>query len=293
MGNYLLAYFIGNGVDGLRWAWSRDGMRWKETKKGWGSLVPAVGDEIMRDPFVIQGQDGRFHAVWTVGWSGRGLGYAWSEDLLSWSGQKYVPVMEHEPKTVNTWAPEIVFDPEAGEFIVFWSSTIPGRFPQTDYQGRTGLWGEGLNNRIYACNTKDFERFSATRLFYDPGINVIDACIRPDGEGFVMFIKDETNLPWRPQKNIRIVRARSASGPWVKMSEPITGEFWAEGPSGIKVGDKWHVYYDRYREHRYGVSVSADLEKWEDLTDELAMPEPGPKHATALEVSDEIFNGLV
>jgi len=44
----------------------------------------------------------------------------------------------------------------------------------------TGNGEEGLNHRIYGTTTRDFWTFSPTRLFYEPGFNVIDATIVRD-----------------------------------------------------------------------------------------------------------------
>ncbi len=64
----------------------------------------------MRDPCIIRGADGLFHMVWTVSWNERTIGYASSKDLIHWSEQQAIPVMEHEPTTLNCWAPEIFYD---------------------------------------------------------------------------------------------------------------------------------------------------------------------------------------
>jgi hypothetical protein len=289
---FLFAYFYGNGQDGLHLAYSHDGLVWKPLKNDGSFLAPAVGEGLMRDPFVMLGPDGVFRASWTTSWHEKGIGVCSSPDLVNWGPQKFLHVMEHEAKAENSWAPEMVYDQEKKQYIIFWSTTIPGRFPDTDYQNTTGEAGKGLNNRIYCVTTKDFETFSKTRLFYDPGINVIDACIRQDGKRYVMFLKDESNLPFVPQKNIRVAFAEHAEGPYTKPSAPIIGKFWAEGPTGLKIDDTWYVYFDRYRDNRYGVVTSKDLTTWTDITDKLAVPAHA-KHATAFEVPQAVLDKLL
>ena len=97
----------------------------------------------------------------------------------------------------------------------------------------------------------------------------------------VMFLKDETERP--PQKNIRLAYADNAEGPWSPPSAPITGDYWAEGPTALRVGERWIVYFDRYRDHTYGALASTDLEHWTDITTSLTMP-VGIRHGTAFEV---------
>jgi hypothetical protein len=107
-----------------------------------------------------------------------------------------------------------------------------------------------------------------------------------------MFLKDESNKPQTPQKNIKIAYADHASGPYSNASEPITGDYWTEGPSAIKIGGTWHVYSDRYRDNVYGLITSTDLINWEDKTEQLNMPE-GTRHGTIFRVSDDILKNLL
>jgi hypothetical protein len=97
-----------------------------------------------------------------------------------------------------------------------------------------------------------------------------------------MFLKDERERP-EPQKNIRIAYAERPEGPWSQATRPITGAYWAEGPTVLKIGWEWIVYFDRYRDHRYGAIVSTDLANWEDASAELAVPD-GMRHGTAFAV---------
>ena len=292
-GPYLFSFFRENGKDGLYLAYSYDGLKWKPLNNDKPLLKPQVGKErLMRDPCIYQGPDGVFHMVWTTGWRERGIGYAHSVDLINWSEQQYLPVMADEPTAQNSWAPEIIYDDEKKEYLIFWSTTIPGRNPETDNQSSQGPPAPGLNNRIYYVTTKDFKTFSKARLLYDRGFNVIDACIVKDGQRYLMFLKDETNKPFKPQKNIRVATARSAQGPYGPPSPPITGDYWAEGPTAIKIKDTWFVYFDKYREGRYGLVVSKDLKRWEDISQQLHLPQ-GTKHGTVFQVTDEVLAKLL
>ncbi|MBN2269850.1 MAG: family 43 glycosylhydrolase, partial [Sedimentisphaerales bacterium] len=227
--------------------------------------------------------DGMFHMVWTTGWWEKGIGYAHSRDLLKWSEQKCIEVMAHEGKAKNCWAPEVFYDEANGQYLIFWASTIPGRFPETEKKGDN-------NHRIYYVATKDFESFSRAKLLYEHGFNVIDATIVRDGRQYLMFLKDETVHP--PQKNIRLATAKAAEGPYSEPSQAITGQYWAEGPTAIKIGDTWFVYFDKYRERSYGVVVSKDLKNWADVSDKLQFPK-GSRHGTILQVSNRVLDKLM
>ena len=107
---YLFTSFREPAQDGLRFLFSFDGYHWTNVPGIF--LKPNVGSgKLMRDPSLLRGPDGTFHLVWTTGWRGdQGFGYAHSQDLVHWSEQKFVPVMAHEPTTVNVWAPELFYD---------------------------------------------------------------------------------------------------------------------------------------------------------------------------------------
>jgi hypothetical protein len=205
--------------------------------------------------------------------------------LINWSQQKYIPVMEHEPKARNCWAPEVFYDDATKQYLIFWATTIPGRFPMTEKAG-----DDGLNHRMYYVTTKDFETFSNTKLFYDRGFNVIDSTIVKNGDKYVMFLKDETRQP--PQKNIRMAFSDKAGGPYTKASKPITGDYWAEGPTAIRIGGNWIVYFDKYTKHCYGAVSSKDMEHWQDISAKVSFPK-GFRHGTVVKVDKDILDGLL
>jgi hypothetical protein len=284
---FLFSYFVDNGQDGLHLAYSNDGLKWTELKDGKSYLTPGIGkDKLMRDPFILPGNDGLFHMVWTTGWWDRQIGYASSPDLIHWSEQKGIPVMENEPTAKNSWAPEMVYDPANKNYIIFWATTIPGRHSDVASSEQE----KGLNHRMYCTKTADFKSFSPSELFYNPDFSTIDASILPKNNKFYMFLKNENPNP--PEKNIRITVSDQASGPYpVKVSAPITGKYWAEGPTVLELGEKVYVYFDKYMNHEYGAVRSKNMTDWEDVSDQVSFPE-GVRHGTAFKVSKAIFDAL-
>lgn len=283
---YLFTFFRGNGEDGLHLAYSRDGLTFTVLNNDRSFLQPVVGvSKLMRDPCLIRTNDGTFHMVWTAGWTENGIGYSSSKDLIHWSEQKYIKVMEKEPAARNTWAPEIFWDKKMKQFMIYWATTIPGRFPETEKSGDSGY-----NHRIYFTTTRDFISFSETKLLYDKGFNAIDATIVSSGKEFVMFVKDETRYP--PQKNIRISTSSSLYGPYSGPSDPITGNYWAEGPTAIRINRSWIVYFDKYTDKKYGAVASRDLRVWEDISDKVKFPE-GMRHGTVIEVDEKVLEALL
>lgn len=282
---YLFSYFVGNGEDGLHLAYSFDGFKWEALKNGGSFLKPLVGkDKLMRDPCIISGPDGKFHMVWTVSWKEKSIGYASSEDLIHWSKQKNIPVMEHEPDARNCWAPEVFYDKTSAQYIIFWSTTIPGRFPKTEKSG-----DNGYSHRMYYVITKDFRDFSETKLFYNQGFNVIDGTLMNENGKYILFLKDETRYP--PEKNIRFATSKELTQNYGKPSKPISGDYWAEGPTSVKIGGYWYVYFDKYRKNKIGAVRSSDITHWEDISDKVEFPD-GTRHGTVFKVPQELLENL-
>ncbi|WP_207425452.1 glycoside hydrolase family 43 protein [Pedobacter sp. SYSU D00535] len=277
---YIFSSFHEPADQGLRFLYSHDGYKWNDLDKVF--LKPEIGQQkVMRDPSIVKGPDGTFHLVWTSSWKGdKGFGYASSKDLVNWSEQKFIPVMEHESTTVNVWAPELFYDQDNKQFVIIWASTIPFRFPKK-------LEDEDNNHRMYYTTTKDFKSFSPTKLFIDPGFSVIDAVIvRRKADDFVLVLKDNT----RPMRNIKVAFGPTALGPFTNVSEPFTGNF-TEGPTVAKVGDEYLIYFDSYRDKKYGSVKTTDFKTFKDASAETNVPE-GHKHGTIFKANKRILKGL-
>ena len=100
-----------------------------------------------------------------------------------------------------------------------------------------------------------------------------------------MFLKDETIKPI-PQKNIRVAVSKELTGGYTKPSPPITGNYWAEGPTVVKVKDAWVVYFDKYRDHKYGAVASTDLVDWIDVSHKISLP-AGIRHGSIFIITKE------
>jgi hypothetical protein len=277
---YLFTSFQGNGESGLQFLYSEDMREWKRIPGHF--LKPQVGESrLMRDPSLLLGPDGTFHLVWTTGWKhDQGFGYAHSKDLRNWSEQRFIPVMKHEPTTVNVWAPELFYDGRDERFIIAWASTIPGRFAD-------GAEPHDNNQRMYYTTTRDFDIFAPTKLFFDPGFSVIDCTIVNFGERYVLVLKDNS----RSKMNLRVAFGASPVGPWQDVSPPFAQMF-TEGPTVLKNKDNYLIYFDAYRQGNYGAVKTHDFKSFVDVTKEVSFP-AGHKHGTALRIPRNLFDGLI
>lgn len=281
---YLFTSFHEPADKGLRFLYSHDGYHWDSISGIF--LNPEIGkDKIMRDPSMVQGTDGTFHLVWTCSWKGDpGFGYASSKDLIHWSEERYIPVMAFDTTTVNVWAPEIYFEDETGEYYIVWASTIPFKFEK-------GIEDEYNNHRLYYTKTKDFIDFTKAELLYDPGFSSIDAVIvKRASKDYVLVFKDNT----RPERDMKVAFGSAPAGPYSNPSEPFTGKL-TEGPSVVKIGNEWLIYFDAYGEGYYGAVTTTDFKSFTDIKDKITIPHgpQGHKHGTIIKVKENILNGLL
>jgi hypothetical protein len=277
---YLFTSFHEPATEGLRMLYSEDAHRWTDLNNIF--LKPEVGTQkVMRDPSMVQGPDGIFHLVWTCSWKGdKGFGYASSKDLLHWSEQQFIPVMQTEQSTVNVWAPEIFYDDDTRQYIIIWASTIPFRFPK-------GIEDEDNNHRMYYVTTNDFKTFSAPKLFLDPGFSVIDAVIvKRKKNDYVLVLKDNT----RPNRNLKVAFSKHATGPYGPASETFSPKL-TEGPTVVQTGKDWLIYFDAYGQKTYSAMQTQDFKTFKDVNAEVAVPE-GHKHGTIIKVKKSVVTQL-
>jgi beta-xylosidase len=278
---YLFTSFHGNG-DGLRLSYSYDTLDWTELGRIY--LTPVIGSKLLRDPHIIRGQDGLYHMVWTTGWNDTGFGHASSPDLVHWSEQNYLPVMEKIPGTKNCWAPETFYDRSHGQYILMWSSNVekPGQpVPQGGYY------------RAYYALTKDFKTFTPPKLLFDPGFNNIDTTMLEQKGKFYIVLKETDGAPNKKWGDIRAAVANQPLGPYQLLPDPIFTNEQIEGPTIIQVGDKLRVFADYYGAHHYGLHESIDWRSWKDLTrDPQVSIVNGQRHGTVFPVPVALVHNL-
>ncbi len=276
---YVMSYFRSE-AEALHLAISEDGLIWQALNNNLPILSGARGSSL-RDPCVMQAQDGLFHLFATSGWEATSIVHAVSDDLLHWSEQELLPVMAHVPNARNAWAPECFYDREAALYRVFWSSS-------TTEPGNEHDW----DHRIWASSTPDFVTWTPAQLFFDPGYSVIDATVAYADGWYWMAFKEERgqNRLGTEGKAIRICSSRQGSGPFTEISEPVTPPL-TEGPSLLRLTDRWIMYYDHFYEGFLGASVSEDGRHWTNITAQTRFPE-GPRHASALEVGEDAARAL-
>ena len=285
---YAFSYFTDNGEGGMRLLISQDAMKW-EPVAGGKTMMPPIGDKgIVRDPSVCRGPDGVYHMTWTMNWFGtrdpktRTFGYASSKDLIHWSEPLRVPVMENDPQCRNVWAPEIFYDEASQKYYIIWASTVLGKFSEK------GTSEDKNDHRQYFTTTTDFKTFTPSKLYFDPGHNVIDSYLAKKDGTYYLFYKDERL--WPERKIICLATSKNIEGPFTPQGD-ISPVSWVEGPSALWLGDHWLVCYDRYTRGCYGAITSKDGKTWTDVSDQFSVPK-GIRHGTMFPIDAKTAEGL-
>lgn len=262
-GGFLFVTFKGEQspmTEQIHFAVSRDGRDWTALNKGAPVLVTKLGEKGARDPFLLRARDGKtFYLLATdlsinlnpdwgraVRAGSRAIIIWESTDLVHWSEPRLLPVAPGDAGCA--WAPEAVYDEEAGNYLVFWASTTR----RDDF----------AKHRIWAARTADFRSFSEPFLYIDKPTNVIDTTIVRDGAKYYRFSKDEQF------KAITLETAGRLAGPWREVPEfSLAHLVGYEGPACYLVepgrGDRppvWGLILDHYAKSRgYQPFVTRDL----------------------------------
>ncbi len=306
---YLFAYFTGEGTaDGeqVYFALSRgnDPLRWRELNGGRPVLTSGVGEQGVRDPFVIRAPSGdRFYLIATDlrifgngDWDraqrhGSKSIMVWeSTDLVHWTDQRLVRVSPDAAG--NTWAPEAFYDETLGVYVVFWASKIYA-VDDPDHTGDT-------YNRMMYATTRDFRAFSEPRVWKDPGYSVIDSTLIKQGGTYYRFTKDERDPTSSSPCAKFIIEEKSAT--IVNTDYDLVAECVGkgaisrgEGPTVFKSNtqNKWYLFIDEFGGRGYVPFESTDLAagRWTMVTD-YSLP-AHPRHGTVLPVTAAEYNRLL
>lgn len=313
MSRYLFAYFLSQNLpDGERVRFARtrgtDPLQWEPVAGGEPLLRWDGGRGGVRDPFLLRaaglpGETAGFYLLGTdLSVHGRDTATFWeaeqshgsrgfvvweSPDLLSWTEPRLVGIAPVEAG--NVWAPESVFDPDRGDYFVFWASRL-----YSETAARRASY-----NRMLAARTTDFRSFSRPFVWHDPGHSVIDATVFRDGGWWYRFVKDErgplSDSPHAPFLTLeRSLVLDSAS--WELIAEGVgagsvsrPGVVKGEGPIAVPTspGGPVILFIDEYGGRGYVPfrGESPDTDHWVPIA-EHSLP-AGARHGSILAISED------
>lgn len=239
---YLAAYMTATDETHLYYALSTDGFHFNYLVNQGKPIVGATHDDKrLRDPMILRDRNGIYHMVATVSWT-HGYFTIWdSSDLVTWVNERLVGVAPAGASML--WAPELAYDAENDQYLVYWTSA-------------TGSFDTAC---IYYATTRDFRAFSKPQvLLRDPRAAIMDANIVHDGTLYHMFYRSN---------GVRHATSTHALGPYENSVLVATDD--AEGPFAFKLvdGSGWGMIFDYYAGNAgYGLLRSSDLIAWQRIT---------------------------
>ncbi|WP_112265634.1 glycoside hydrolase family 43 protein [Lentzea terrae] len=253
---YLMAHFTGETAIGeqIYLAHSKDGLHWNDLNHGAPALLSTVGTKGVRDPAIVRSPNG--DRYWIIATDLRiASGTSWSDaanrgstslvvwestDLVNWSAPRLLNVAGAISGAGDAWAPEAIFDPATGDYVVYWA---------------TNATLNGVKkHRIYSVRTRDFRTISAPALYIDrPGNQgIIDTQIveSPTSVGGFRYYRASAD------GHITIEGSNTILGSWTRIgdlshmgiSNGATGGNVVEGPMWMPFNgrNEWALWLDQF-----------------------------------------------
>ena len=286
---YILSYFAGKEESKeMYFGYSYDGIHWMRLNNADAVLTPTLGDEEIRDPFIMRKKDGSFAIFCTDGWFGNQLSIWDSENLVSFDNERLCIMKETKgigdgPSGFHTWAPECNYDPITDQYYIYWSD------PKGDNQ----------NGQTYYNTSSDLLTFSEPGLFFQREFGIIDASIKKYKGDYYMVYNDFTGDNEETTSGRRIYVAKADSlepGAFYPYSGCISEQV-AEGPfllQDFRTGT-WMAYYDYYQKHKFGLNTIDDLttDEWVYQGIVETMPWDEVRHGGAIAVTEKELNAVL
>lgn len=288
---YLFAYFQGNHIsqEAVCFAVSTDGYNYHALNGNRpvldSKVISSTGG--VRDPHILRSHDGKsFYMVLTDmvsarGWdSNRAMVMLSSNDLIKWQ-HSVVNIQERfhgQEDLKRVWAPQTIFDPEKGRYMVYWSMKH----------------GTGPDIIYYAYANSSFtDLTSKPKPLFMPsdGKSCIDGDIVMHGGRYHLFYKTEGH-----GNGIRKATTHSlTSGKWTEeegykqqTSDAVEGA----GTFRLIGQNKYILMYDVYMKGQYQFTESTDLTNFR-LTDRPVNMDFKPRHGSIIPITQTELDRLL
>lgn len=304
-GAYLFAYFRNDAKstngENIFYAVSKDGYNYESLNGGVPVANASQGTGHSRDPYIMKAQDGAEYKYYMVAtdanttnnYNNTGLHTWGSNDLITWdelANPQFATDKGGGSKTITNmcWAPEAIWDPVAGKYMVYFSSN------EADSAAND-------SSKIWYSYTSDFKNFDEKQLLFDPGYGVIDADITPYGNGYVMLYKKEASSGTGAKKvwyTFKTGKSPSNSdGEYdaanAKIFESVSNTQ-AEGPQVFPISgtSSYGVLVDYFSDGGFGFSYTSDFESYSKISaDNCSINHLNPSHGCIIPISDmEYYN---
>lgn len=306
MQNYLFVHFretTSPEGEQVYFSLSRDAFTWEALNDGKPILWAYYGDHGVRDMTVVRdrntgrvhifatdlslsyGMRGKYQHSWKniTTYGNKDLGHWYSDDLVHWTEEEMLPIGNADFGCV--WAPDVLFDPEEGDYILHWSSSH-----RRDGFSRMAIW---------YSRTRDFVSWTEPKLLYQKeDAGVIDSAMYEENGRYYLFVKSDHN-----PSRVLLLTAPHATGPFTRVpafDDSMAGiaEGLYEAPTAVRTDDgKWCLFLDFYGVHGAGqgyVPFVADrLETGRFVRSDASFSFPfGFKHGTILPITPQEYDRM-
>ena len=281
---YLFTYFNSNRPqdEQICYAISDDGYNFTPLNHG----LPVISSDTIaltqcvRDPHILRGEDGKtFYMVVTdmksdLGWaSNRGMVLLKSTDLINWQHStvnfptKYTQAWKD---VTRVWAPETIYDHQAGKYMVFYSLLK-----------RDG----GYDKIYYQYANEDFTDLEGEpKWLFDSGNATIDGDIvyNETDKLYHLFYKTEAG------RGIFQATAKNLTDKWQIIPEHVDQtDRPVEGVGVCKSidGKSWIIMYDCYSDGHYQFCTSEDLKTFKFVQNTETKGKFTPRHGTIIPIT--------
>ncbi len=308
---YLFTYFTGNDTNGetLHMAVSDDGMNWEAlngNKPIWdASKLPGTVESYpdnsgvaasghVRDPYAFQAQDGSYYVLATDLNTENGTNWGNNTKMMVWHLNSMADLANTTPWFIDTnsiikdagisdnvsraWAPEAIWDPEVGHYMLFWSVGY--------INGHTYM---------YYSYTDDFKTLltKPQQLIRTDGDN-IDGNITYDGTKYYLWFKNESN------SRIGYATSNHASGPYSQETAFYDNLLdTLEGPEIYQLQSGNYILLADYFNSNvsyfgsYMTAETPDKITTENKIKDNRINHLSPRHGSIMNITTEEYNKLV
>ena len=297
--HYLFAFFPSNSDENIYYAVSDNGYDYTVINEG-KPVFTAEGNTIMnglRDPHILRGEDGCFYMVATdmrsaLGWSSnRGMVLMRSNDLINWTcSTVHFPTRyagTYFANVTRVWAPETIYDPVAGKYLVYFSIL-------------TNDGVVGYDKVFYAYANEDFTDLEGEPIyFYDRGGATIDMDIvynENDGLYHAFYKNEGAGGICQVTASSLTVPAGEEGTQWSNPSGTLQQTTEAVEGAGIFRlidSDDWILMYDCYLNGHYQFCSSPDLFQFTFRKNTTTQGAFTPRHGTVIPITEAEYQLLL
>lgn len=285
---YLFAHMTQGDYWRLRYAISRDGLKWKPLNGG-----SRISDEYIGHPDICRGHDHRYYLIGNIS-KNHGIRLWTSTNLVSWT--KHADLSPHAEKALGTenhsgdhGAPKIYWDETTRTYLISWHTSVTAMVredPEAYWRGQRTLF----------VTSRDLVTFTEPRRLFDHNMATIDTLVRREGNRYFAIFKDERypSFDWPTGKTIRVAVGDSLTGPFGEPSPPLSASF-REAPTVIPRpdGQGWYLYCEQYPGVSYSLSTAPTLDgPWHGVFWQDYSCPPNARHGCMLELGRAEWDAL-